>query len=597
MSAIDELKSGVENQEKKPTKINMITGAPKRSAVSDITVQNAIGLPEDDLKKTDTNQTYVESILDVDNPESMFRQHYDEKLEEAKEWVAAKQEEEAEKEFEEKYGDDEEDIEIKEEDLKEASEEIEEDLSNPVMTSSDLSKSDIITMDITNNNTRTPDGNLVIDATSDVEEADEGLNIDATVNVDDIKEDTKVEEKKIEEKEPEYTSDVDIEMHTSKEERKIESEETEDEVADTDDEDAAFRDENMKRVQKIVAERLKPASLGLDLSSFTIAKKAEINAKEIFDSYKARVSKWVAMNQESVIYMREFSGAELEKLMEYYNAYSSSVRLARRYETATVDTRSAKQMYQMIYDHLEGPKPANFNTWLKLTPVSDIDNYFFSIYISSFMGANFIPIDCGECKKSYVTEDINIMDNMVKFPTQEARDKFTNIYNSNNIPATKGIYTTEVVPLTNMVAIGFKEPSIDDMIAINEVDKKTQTEFSNIITFLPYIDNLYKIDVANHTLIPIGYKKYDSESKNIRSKLRKYEAVFTSIGIDAFSPVKAYITALDQKTSRGINYVLPETTCPECGHVNPEIPIGNGEVADMVFTRCQLGALVSTSIN
>ena len=69
------------------------------------------------------------------------------------------------------------------------------------------------------------------------------------------------------------------------------------------------------------------------------------------------------------------------------------------------------------------------------------------------------------------------------------------------------------------------------------------------------------------------------------------------MGIDAFTPVKAYITALDNKSSRGINYVMPETKCPECGHVNPEMPIGNGEVADLVFTRCQLGALVSTSIN
>jgi hypothetical protein len=101
-----------------------------------------------------------------------------------------------------------------------------------------------------------------------------------------------------------------------------------------------------------------------------------------------------------------------------------------------------------------------------------------------------------------------------------------------------------------------------------------------------------------HQLTPIGYNKYpENPQKTTRSKIRKYNKVFSALTVDEFTPVKAYVSALLDKTSRGVSYVIPETTCPECGQVNPERPIQQGQVADMVFTRCQLGALVTTSIN
>jgi hypothetical protein len=284
--------------------------------------------------------------------------------------------------------------------------------------------------------------------------------------------------------------------------------------------------------------------------------------------------------------MKEFSGSELELLMEYYGESRRSVDSMRR-------------MFNMIYDHIASAKPANFDTWLKITPYSDIDNYFFAIYIASFNNANYIPIDCSneKCGKSYVTENIDIMNSMVKFATKEAKEEFAAIYKSEVPPVSKGIYISEIVPLSYKVAIGFKEPSLWDRLEIDSIDEKTQQEFSSILGLIPYIDNVYEIDAENKDLIPIGYKEFPENSvRTTRSKIRKYNSVFSSLTVDEFAPVKAYVSALLDKTSRGVDYVIPETTCPECGHKNPEIPIGQGQVADMVFTRCQLGALVNTSI-
>lgn len=598
MSAINKLKSGTEAENANVKKINLNSlnnNKGRRQSISVTTAAKEKSTVDDtdDINKTETAQTYTESILDTENPDSMFMQHVKEKTEEASEWIAEQEEKEALEAEEasdisidttsdvEDYDDDEDGIMI---DMTNP----DEDLSNPVMMEADDSEGEVISFDLTSDNIE------------DVEEEDE-VAYDLTDESDDIEdaeeeevaEETPVVEPTIEEnneepKKEQFTApEIDIEVsqeETSSIDEKA-GEETDNDITPI-NEDDDIEDDEMDRLRQITTERLKPASLNLDLSSFTIAKKAKVNANKVYKAYKSKISKWVLFNQKCTIMMKEFSGSELEMLMEYYTESRRSVDAMRR-------------MFNMIYDHITSAKPANFETWLKITPYSDIDNYFFAIYIASFNGANYIPIDCGndKCGKSYVTDNIGIMDSMVKFDSEEKKAEFAKIYQSETPPASKGIYTSEIVPLSYNVAIGFKEPSLWDRLEIDSIDENTQREFSSIIGLIPYIDNIYEIDMENHDLTPIGYKEFpENAARTRRSKIRKYNTIFGSLTIDEFAPVKAYVSALLDKTSRGVDYVIPETTCPECGHVNPEIPIGQGQVADMVFTRCQLGALVNTSI-
>ena len=347
------------------------------------------------------------------------------------------------------------------------------------------------------------------------------------------------------------------------------------EIAETDD------DTILKQLQDMATERLKPTSKKLDISSFTVVKKPVTNVMPFFKPNKAKVAKWVLPTQKATIFMKEFSGSELEKLREYSEDRNSVDALNRR--------------FHMIYDHIASARPSSFEQWLKVTPYRDVDHYFFAIYIASFNGANFLPEDCinTRCKKTFLTDDIKIMD-MVKFENSKAKEEFSKLYKSEASPVTNGLFVSEVVPLSESVAIGFREPSIYNVFELASLDDATRRKYSSIIDYIPYIDELYVINQETHELIPVGYKKYTNNAvKTVQSKLQKYEKIFNTLSVDEFGPVKAYVRDIIAMNP-GMYYVYPSVECPQC-HTMTEEQRTSAE--ELVFTRYQLGALTNTSLN
>lgn len=373
---------------------------------------------------------------------------------------------------------------------------------------------------------------------------------------------------------PELESDIEV---TTSNEQFVKDIEVEDEADNID----VDEDEQLKQMQKLATERLKPVSKKLDISTFTILKKPVTNVNSILHEQKSRVAKWVLPAQESVVLMRTFSGSEIELLRQFSEDNRSVDALNRR--------------YRMIYDHIMSPKPATFDAWLKSTPYEDVDHYFFAIYIANFKGANYLPLTCSNknCKNSHLTEDLPIM-NMVKFDDDKAKEKFTKLYESEGNIVGKGIYSTEVVPLSDKIAVSFKQPSIWNLIEIASIDSETRNKYSAILRYIPYIDTIYEIDAENMQLIPITYKMFPNDvSHTIKSKIQKYNNLFDTLTIDEFGPVKAYISALDE-VKTGISYVYPAIECPKCHTISDEMDI---TAEELVFIRYQLGALVSTSLS
>ncbi len=215
--------------------------------------------------------------------------------------------------------------------------------------------------------------------------------------------------------------------------------------------------------------------------------------------------------------------------------------------------------------------------------------------MASFKGANYLPMDCPnkECSETFITDDINIMD-MVKFDTKEAKTKFTELYQSETTPAGKGVYCTEVVPISNNIAISFRQPSIYNIFEIASLDDKTRSNYSTFLEYIPFIEEIYMIDREHGALAPIGYNTYpDNAQKNTKSKIQKYDKVFSSLSVDEFGIIKAYVRAIGEKTT-GLRYVYPAVECPKCHKQTNEI---NASGEELVFTRYQLGALVTTSLS
>lgn len=374
-------------------------------------------------------------------------------------------------------------------------------------------------------------------------------------------------------KEPEFDLEDTSELNTPVMEVVEENEMDEEQVA------AINEDDFLKHLQEIATEKLKPISKSLNISSFTIAKKATSNLSQL-ESQKVKAAKWVLPHQDSIVEMKEYLGSELESLREYSEDASNVSMLSRKYRS--------------VYDHIVSAKPASYEAWLKATPYADIDHYFFAIYIACFKGSNYLPMDCKnpKCKETFLTEDVEIL-NMVKFKDDESKKKFIKLYQSNQQYTGKGLYVSEVVPLSRKIAVGFKEASIYNVLEITSLDTEFRTKYASIIDFIPYIDNLYLIDEANANLIPIGYKIYpENINKTIKSKIVTFAKVLKSLSVDEFGPIKSYVRTIVQRND-GIDYIYPAVSCPKCGKETTEV-VTTAE--ELVFTRYQLGALVNTSL-
>ena len=368
-------------------------------------------------------------------------------------------------------------------------------------------------------------------------------------------------------------SELDLEMKEVNSGLSLDVQEEEEEATQETDEQ-----ESINHLRELAIERLKPISKRLDISSFTVAKKPVHNLSNLLAETTVKAAKWVLPNQECIVLMKEFLGSELESMRSNSEDNRNLSMLFRK--------------YRAIYDHIASKKPFTYEAWLRSTPFADVDHYMFAVYISSFKGANYLPADCQEknCGESFLTNDIPILD-MVKFKDENAKKKFIGLYQSENETNGKGLYVSEIIPLSDRIAIGFKEPSIYGYFESISIDDKFRAKYSSIIDLIPYIDSLYIIDGTS--LIPVGYKIYvDNVNKSIRSKIATYAKVLSTLTVDEFTPVRSYIAEIMNR-GNDISYIYPSVTCPKCGKATREIP---ASAEELVFIRYQLGALANTSL-
>lgn len=400
-------------------------------------------------------------------------------------------------------------------------------------------------------------------------------------------EDTNVEENKDQDKEKKedlsvgITEDDNIDLEVTNVEDKttvVEDENTLDDGADSGV--VADDTEVLEHLQKLATERIKPIARKLNLSSFTVMKKPTANLKALQNT-DVKAAKWVLPCQNSVVLMKEFLGSELENLREYSEDSTNMSMLYRK--------------YRAIYDHIASPKPATYEAWLKATPFSDVDHYFFAAYIASFKGVNYLPVDCTnkKCGKTYMTEDMPIM-NMVKFKDEASKKKFTKLYTSEPMYTGKGLYVSEIVPLNEHIAIGFKEASIYNLFEVQSLSDADKEKYNAIIGIIPYIDAMYIIHQDTQQLEPIGYKIYpENANKTVKAKIATFNKALNTLSPDEFTPINAFIREISNKREDGITYQYPAVKCPYCGTQINAIDVS---AESLLFTRYQLGALANTSL-
>ena len=381
-----------------------------------------------------------------------------------------------------------------------------------------------------------------------------------------------------------YSSSIADTMVSDDEDEDEESTSTTNQEEDDDDID---REEIQKHFIDIATERFKPISKSLDITSFTIVKEPTTNITALEQKASNRPARaWVAFSQNTSIRMMQFSGDELDLLRTYtMDARGNGAQAAL----------AAHNRFRMIYDHIASPKPAKYEIWAKSTPFTDIDDYFFNIYITNFKGTNFLPADCpnNKCQNAFLTDDVDVMD-MVKFPNKEVEDKFKKMYKSEPAANSKGLYVSEAIPVSADLAISFREPSIYSIIEAQYIDEAFSEKFASTIGFIPFIDAIFIIDQENQSLRPIGYKVYpNSERKTFKSKVKQFSTALKTLENDQFELLHAYTNKLSERIERP-TYQTPEIECPKCGS---KIEASDTRAEDLVFSRYQLAAIVNTPLN
>lgn len=358
----------------------------------------------------------------------------------------------------------------------------------------------------------------------------------------------------------------------------IEDKENSDEDVNTTEDDIP-QEERLNYLKALISAKIRPVANKLDLSSFTIAKKVVTN-NNIMSSKDTIAATWPLPYSGTVIAMKSWTGAELEAL-----------RAAMEDEEP-----NHRNILNMIYNHITSPKPA-FESWLKTTFFFDYNHLFMAVYAASFNGANYIPVDCTNEKctnkmKTYLTDNIPIM-SMVHFNNEAAKERFMRLYKSQTYQS--DVKTVEIVPINEQLAIGFKIPTLYSvLIEPLYFNEAFMNKYGQTVNLLPYIDNLYQINMETRELLPIGYKVYQNNlRKTILGRAVRYDRILAQLSVDEYNIVGGFTNSInDTMTDKiGWDYRYPETTCPDCGHVNPES--GPQNPATMVFTRNRLGLLAT----
>lgn len=352
--------------------------------------------------------------------------------------------------------------------------------------------------------------------------------------------------------------------------------EEEDVAEEKSEEDAKDEADRVELIKSLVTEKLKPVSKRLDITGYTIATKGTTSSF-VLDSVP--VAKWPLINTGIVIKMKEILGSNLEKI---------------RFAFSNNDNKTAMKI---IYDHIVSPKPDTLSAWMKSIAFDDYDHLFMAIYFAAFADSNYIPIDCnnpGCKKKTYLTDSIPIM-RMVKFKNANVKKKFEDL-NKAEPTESKGLYSVNMIPISERFAIGFVVPSLYSVLVESSYfDDKFLNKYNNVVSMLPYIDQIYQINSATKALIPIEWKEYSNNmAKSLKSRVIRYDGIFDTMTADELAILHAYIDELNS-SSDDVTYQIPETTCPYCGHVNPAVE--NQSASSLVFTRNQLGRLAIISKN
>jgi hypothetical protein len=366
--------------------------------------------------------------------------------------------------------------------------------------------------------------------------------------------------------------------------------------SDEDDEDLD-EEEQQKEFEEFTQEASKIMNLAprrLDISGFKVAGK--VSATSVLSSLTSGKaidsSDWALSNSKLPITMSKFNGIDLKNLSNF-----SSGRRNRQ--------NTAMERYKLLYDHDLNPyKPDTVEGWAKTISSEDEDDLFFAVYDATFHNANHIPYTCPneKCNHAWISEHIPTS-SMYRFVDPEFEKEFMAIRDKGPVKGQQRNITTKIVPITDSIAVGVKNPDIyDRRFVYGLVGGEFYTKYSDVLDIYPFIDQFYKIDSVNQRLEQIITAPKGKEGellKNIKNRVIIYNRIIKSFDTDEYNLLIAVLGQRDEnEDKKRVEYFIPAATCPKCGRAVPEqiLSEANGTTIEtQLFTRRPLALIANTS--
>ena len=269
---------------------------------------------------------------------------------------------------------------------------------------------------------------------------------------------------------------------------------------DEDEEEFPFKSYTDEEYRDILAKeaskKIKPYQDKIDLSQFKIGSKS-VTVKSATRNTVQREANWGLFNSNILITLCDFKGSELGDMLDLLGDESGKLTPYNR----------NRSIYKMIYDHDNSEGKPEFEQWLKDILIIDNDHLFMGIYRACYAGANYIPYRCETCGEVFVSDDIPLYQ-MVKYKTPEDEKKAQKVLDQ----AQRGSVEHAVIreQISDKYVIDFRIPSLYNiMIETALLDDDFVEKYSNLISYMSYIENVYYINRNTMTLDPIEIDKYD----------------------------------------------------------------------------------------
>ena len=248
--------------------------------------------------------------------------------------------------------------------------------------------------------------------------------------------------------------------------------------------------------------------------------------------------------------------------------------------------RGLNTVFSILYRHIINPNKAPFETWLRQTSDYDIDNIIFGTHAATFKDTNYITYECTnkKCKHIFLQKR-DIMD-MVVFPNDETKERFNSILDNDGVMS--HTYKSTPKRINDDYAIGFVSQSIySNLFEPASLPADFTKTYAPIISLMPNIDKIYRIDNNSRQLIPINFGVIENSlSKTVQRKVKSIYTLFKYFTSDERSIIVAEAQKISNQLDKWkISYAIPETVCPKCGQ---KIERQESNPLNILFTRAQL---------